>query len=380
MNLTPELVTALTGTTGAIGVISLALHFFTILKLRALKVAEASIREIIQGQGLFEGEWVIEILREIPEQNRLQALKELAKVHKISEEKASLAYSLIKKNIDITTLQNGRYRHVQHVTSKLWPFFISITFLSGGYDVYRIAIQPSPPTNAWSFANCKAEADRAENAFFVDHSNVLRVEGLIQCRNPVGYEIRGSEKFFKGDYSGAEFDFDLALKNLPADASNETIVQWRDNLASTQIETGKYSEAVDTFSELARTTSSEGYRWDLGRALLYQAKSDPSKYQQSINALLGVSQNFAGKTQPGKVQLVLAAAYLGKSLYGNVPAEEKNSALESARSELCTGILKNEQFWRNILNGLTPYPNASFVEEIRLLRMIGGGNISCPRP
>lgn len=231
---------------------------------------------------------------------------------------------------------------------------------------------------SWSFENCKTDADDALRAFSIDHSNILRTKNLIDCKNPVAYTILGSEAFFRGAYKEAERYFDWALQSLPPDASQETRSQWKDNLASSQIETGKYSEAIDIYLNILNTTPSDGYRWDLGKAYLYQGQNEKSSYQKTIETLRGVEPNFAGKTSNGRVQILLAAAYVGQSFRTDIGTEEHQNALQRARIELCEGIRKNEDFWRAVLKGSTPYPNASFKEEIRLLRMIDDGQAPCP--
>jgi hypothetical protein len=140
MPLTPEVLSVLTATTGAIGVISLALYFYTFEKIRALTASEGSVKEIIQGEGLFQPEQVILILKEFTTDDaRLEALKQLAKVHRISEEKAGRVYDVIRKNVDVSAFQNERYRDIQVVTAKVGPFFAFLAIIAVTYDIARFA-------------------------------------------------------------------------------------------------------------------------------------------------------------------------------------------------------------------------------------------------
>lgn len=151
MQPTPELLAALTATTGAIGVISLALYFFTFQKVRALSASEGSVKRIIQGEGLFQADQVILILKEFStDEARLEALKQLARVQKLSEEKADRVYSVIRKNVDVNALQNDRYRHIQAITARTGPFFAGLALIAGAYDLLRLGadqfIASAPPS------------------------------------------------------------------------------------------------------------------------------------------------------------------------------------------------------------------------------------------
>jgi hypothetical protein len=237
---------------------------------------------------------------------------------------------------------------------------------------------PSPPgprtSEGWSLDNCKGESQLAQTAFLSDPTDVRRVAQLIECKNPVGYAIGGSAKFYREKYADAEEDFRLALRNLPPEET-QTRPLWIDNLASTNIETGKYAEAISLFSKILETNPSDGTRWDLARANVYQGQNDAAAYGRAIELLKGVDRGYKGSTEKGKVQIELSAAFVGKSQSLN--GSEKDSARNTARQELCEGIAQNENFWRNVLQKRAPYPRASFKEEIRLLKEIGGGDIIC---
>src|ERR1051326_859550 len=238
-----------------------------------------------------------------------------------------------------------------------------------------------PPPNqkgTWSLNNCRPEADEALRNFQNDHSNTLRTRALIDCKNPFAYYILGAEAFYRRSYAEAERYFDWAIKSLPAGEAPITAALWENNLASAWLETGKYSEAVEAYKKIMKEAPSDEFRWDLGKAYLYEGQNDPKDYQLAINTLRGVEPNFAGKTSSGRVQILIAAAYAGQSLRADISSEEKQNAVRVGKNELCEGIKKNEDFWRGILKGSIPYPNASFKEEIRLLSTLGDGNVQCP--
>jgi tetratricopeptide (TPR) repeat protein len=234
---------------------------------------------------------------------------------------------------------------------------------------------PGPRTaDGWSFDNCRTESQLAQTAFLSDPADTGRVAKLIECKNPVGYAISGSAKFYQGKYADAENDFRLALKNLPLEET-QTLPLWLDNLASANIETGKYADAIGHFKTVLNMKPSDGARWDLARATLYQGQNDNAAYAQAIELLRGVDRDYRGSTQKGKVQIELAAAFVGKSR--GLTDAAKDDALGMAKKELCEGIAQNDSFWRDVLKKRAPYPRASFKEEIGLLKQIGGGDIAC---
>jgi tetratricopeptide (TPR) repeat protein len=238
-----------------------------------------------------------------------------------------------------------------------------------------IPIVPGPRTSdGWSFDNCKAESQLAQTAFLSDQTDTGRVPQLIVCKNPVGYAISGSAKFYREQYADAEDDFRLALQHLPAEET-QTLSLWMDNLASANIETGKYTDAISLFQKILDTKPSDSARWDLARAYLYQGQNDPSAYGHAIELLRGVDRGYRGSTQKGKVQIELSAALVGKSL--SLTGADKENARKTAKQELCEGIAQNDSFWRDILRNRAPYPRASFKQEIRLVKQIGGGDVAC---
>lgn len=122
----------------------------------------------------------------------------------------------------------------------------------------------------WSFNNCRELADEAIKAFYVDKSDVSRVNNLTACKNPTGYNIQGQERFFSHDYRTAERFFHKAIKYLPHDASEQRKHDWLDNLANTEIETGNTKDAIQIFEYLLGTGySPNSVTWDLARAHLY---------------------------------------------------------------------------------------------------------------
>jgi tetratricopeptide (TPR) repeat protein len=236
-------------------------------------------------------------------------------------------------------------------------------------------------SSGWSLQNCKSDADSAVREFANDRAVIFRVDKLIECKNPIGYEIRGSARFYEANYSEAVQDFELAVDHLP-DSEGPTKLLWESDLGDAYIETGRYSDALSTFTrvvEQARQAhvASDEFRLGLARAYLYQGQNDARSYSHAIELLRGVSPNFRGPSAPGIVQIVLSAAEVGQSTRADVDSTARSTAAQQAKETLCIGISKSESYWRSVLNSTTPFQMASFREEIRLLSEIGGGNVVC---
>jgi hypothetical protein len=231
-------------------------------------------------------------------------------------------------------------------------------------------------SDGWSLGNCLQQSQFALDEFRTDVSATSRVPDLIACKQPTGFSIGGSAKFYKGDYFGAESDFEQALQHLP---ESETITQarWLDNLADAQIETSKYVDAINNLNGEIKITPGDEHRWDLARAYLYKGQQDPSAYTTAIEILQGIDPNTGSPVQKGKVQIVYAAALVGKSHQMGLSPTVREETVTTARRTLCAGIEKNEDFWRSILAGKKPYVNASLREEIHLLKEIDGASIAC---
>jgi hypothetical protein len=228
----------------------------------------------------------------------------------------------------------------------------------------------------WSLYNCRDLADEADRAFDVDKSDVSRAKDLISCKNPRGYNLRGRERFFSHDYGTAERFFSKAVHLLPKNASEERKYDWEDNLANTEIETGNTSNAIRMFEDLLKDGySPNSVKWDLARAYLYA-----QDYKMALTLVGEVGVTFAGMTHPGKVEILEAAALVGETSRSNINDDDKEKQLMRARDVLCRGILRSENFWRGVLSEKLEYTNASFREEIRLAKEIGGGSIKCPPP
>ena len=133
-----EAILALTGASSVLGVIALAAYLYLFQKIKALEGSEfRSVREIVEGEGIFKAEQVIQILQTFAgDDARLAALKELAKVQNRSTEGASRVYGKIKDEINVNELEKQRFVHIRRLTLGAAPFFFLIGFASLTYGAY----------------------------------------------------------------------------------------------------------------------------------------------------------------------------------------------------------------------------------------------------
>jgi predicted acylesterase/phospholipase RssA len=124
-------------------------------------------------------------------------------------------------------------------------------------------------TDTWSLQNCAREEETAQQAFREDSSSLLGTKTLVDCHNPAGYALLRAQAFYRNDYRGAEANYSTAIGHVPWRERTDRWLLWKDSLASIQIETGKYPEAISTFKELVEMEpNSDEFKWDLGKASL----------------------------------------------------------------------------------------------------------------
>ncbi|MGB5055639.1 MAG: hypothetical protein WBO24_14715 [Nitrospirales bacterium] len=123
----PEILTIVTSTSGIIGLLGLLAYLYYQLQINS---AERSIRQVVEGEGIFKSEQVVEILKQFTnDEARLEALKALTG-H--DEAKASNILAKVKKNVDIesyTKISGGNYRTALLVSGVLLLIIALVGFL-----------------------------------------------------------------------------------------------------------------------------------------------------------------------------------------------------------------------------------------------------------
>jgi predicted acylesterase/phospholipase RssA len=242
------------------------------------------------------------------------------------------------------------------------------------------------PQKPWSLKNCEDQAKDALRWWDINHSSTFGASALLKCRNPIGYAILGSQAFYRRAYWDAEKYFTEAIDHLSPSEQSDRHTFWRVDLSAVQIENGKYEKAIENLKPIVeRNQIEDEFKWDLAKAYVYQGQIDPTSYGlalDTLNTLL--NQNYSGTTQAqptqaGRVQVLRAAAYAGQSLSKGISPSDRETARKRAAESLCEGIQQNEEFWRPILAETRPYPNASFKEEIKLLRSVDAAQCSTLR-
>ncbi len=72
----PQILSVLAGTSGAIGLLAVISYFYYSYRIREVESSERSIRQLVEGEGLFNSDQIPQILREFKEDGaRLEALK-----------------------------------------------------------------------------------------------------------------------------------------------------------------------------------------------------------------------------------------------------------------------------------------------------------------
>ena len=253
-----------------------------------------------------------------------------------------------------------------------------VQFAENLFAIAHVPDQCDPRPSPWSLGNCRADADAARADFAIDPSNIVRAAPLIECKNPIGYQLRGADGFYRGNYKVASQDFELALKNLPAQGSDFVRPSWQSDLADAYVEIGRTADAISLFQQVVDATHADWARFGLARAYLYQGRNVSGGYDRAIEQLQSLDPTFRGQLKAGVVQITLAAAEVGRSYGDNMNKQQRAASMAQAKSDLCGGIKKSEDYWRAVLKGTEPVVHYSFKEEIRLAAELGGWKISCP--
>jgi hypothetical protein len=253
-----------------------------------------------------------------------------------------------------------------------------IGFAENLFAIARVPDSCDPGPSPWSFGNCQADAEAARTDYAIDPSNIVRADGLIKCKNPIGYQLRGADSFYRGNYKVAAENFELALKNLPPQGSDTLRPLWQSDLADAYVEIGRTADAISLYQQVLNATGADWARFGLARGNLYQGRDVPGGYDEAVEQLRAVDPSFRGPLKPGVVQIALSAAEVGRIYNDKMNKQQRNASMAQAKSDLCAGIKKSEDYWRAVLKGTEPVVHYSFKEEIRLTAELGGWKISCP--
>lgn len=132
--MTPHILTAVASTSGVIGFFSLLAYFYFNIQIKQISRAERSVRSIVEGDGLFNADQVLAILRDFKDETkRLEALKALTN-H--SSESAQRIYDKIKGRIDVSQIASKPNRTIESASLAAAIFFIALAVLALLYSIF----------------------------------------------------------------------------------------------------------------------------------------------------------------------------------------------------------------------------------------------------
>lgn len=139
--MTPQILTVVTSTSGIIGFFSLLAYLYFHFQIKQITQAERSIKGIVEGDGLFNADQVLEILRDFKDEaKRIEALIALTN-H--SSESAQRIYDKIKGRIDVSQIPSKPNKASESASLAAASFFISLAILALIYSALSSRETPS---------------------------------------------------------------------------------------------------------------------------------------------------------------------------------------------------------------------------------------------
>jgi hypothetical protein len=176
----PEILTIVTGTSTILGLLSLLAYLFYSYRIREIEKSERSIKEVAEGEGLFNAEQILQIIREFKDDNvRLNAIKQFANVQQKSGERL---YSKIKPNINIVRLQSHDHRVFEKGSLVVGLVFLSLGLIGLLASLFptMVSVFPTTPSrhpvltasSSFHIESYRYEVDFTNFAFEDDNSTV----------------------------------------------------------------------------------------------------------------------------------------------------------------------------------------------------------------
>jgi hypothetical protein len=136
--MTSQILTIVTSTSTIIGLLSLLAYLFYSYRIREIEKSERSIKEAAEGEGLFNADQILQIIREFKDDTvRLNAIKQFANIQNKSGERI---YNKIKGNIDIARLRTADQRTFKNGSLTLALVFITLALIA-----LLSSLSPFPP-------------------------------------------------------------------------------------------------------------------------------------------------------------------------------------------------------------------------------------------
>jgi hypothetical protein len=134
-----DVIRVVAGVSSFFGVLSVLAYLYFVAQARS---AERSVRDIIEGEGLFNSDQVVNILAQFTsDARRLEALKEIAHY---GTTKAASILEKIKSNVDLGQFNRDRLTWRLRQLSLTAAFFLALAVLGFGYASRTHSPQSSP--------------------------------------------------------------------------------------------------------------------------------------------------------------------------------------------------------------------------------------------
>jgi hypothetical protein len=206
---TPAVLTVVSGVSGFLGAVSLVGYLYFYMQALALRRSERSVKEIVEGEGLFNSAQVIHILRQFKtEDAKLEALRALLGHDDKTGRRTTILYSKIKEGVDLHALEKTSSKSAETASKISAAVFV---FMFGCLVVYQlirdqVASPPPPPAQSLRIDNLRLfkedfrvpEVTRAGKPVRSTLSKLVQREGVYyEVNSPadfmlaLGFVIRG---------------------------------------------------------------------------------------------------------------------------------------------------------------------------------------------
>ena len=132
VTINPQILTIVTGISGLLGLLGLMTYLYHQLQISR---AERSVREIVEGEGLFKADQVVEILKIFDNDTaRLEALRDLT--HHDGE-KAKSILTKVKSNVDVEQLVNISSRNYKNISGMTAITFTALALIGLLFIIFK---------------------------------------------------------------------------------------------------------------------------------------------------------------------------------------------------------------------------------------------------
>ncbi|MBZ9658225.1 SUEL-type lectin domain-containing protein [Mesorhizobium sp. ESP-6-4] len=143
MWINPEVVAAIAGTSGGLGVLALIAYFFVANRASEVRAAERSLRPIVEGYPVFTERQVLEILRSFKDEaRRLEALRAILAYKNKDTALAGAMYDKIKANVDLQKVVDTSA--IERASQTRWAAIVLLLIAVLSILYYLISDRPAP--------------------------------------------------------------------------------------------------------------------------------------------------------------------------------------------------------------------------------------------